>query len=54
MEMEYYKQKIECCVRNCKYYKDDNVCGLSKILVTNDIINEDSKYNTMCQSFSEK
>ena len=47
-------QKIECCVRNCKYNTDDNCWCLKKILITNDDFNEDSKFNTMCQSFLEK
>ncbi|MBQ8192557.1 MAG: hypothetical protein IJZ46_00575 [Bacilli bacterium] len=46
-------QKIECCVHDCAHCYNGR-CKLNCILISNDIKNEYSKYNTMCQSYEKK
>lgn len=46
-------QIIECCVRDCRYCTNGK-CSLDSILISNDIRNEYSKFNTMCQSYEQK
>ena len=51
--MNNYAQKIECCVRDCVHCDGQN-CKLSKIQITKDIRNENTMYNTICQSYEEE
>ena len=48
-----YNQKIECCVTDC-INCCNGVCQLNKILITNDNMNEYSKYNTICQNYEQR
>jgi len=53
--MDYgYNQRIECCVKDCVHCIDGCRCGLSKIQITKDIRNENTMYNTICQSYEEE
>ena len=52
--MNNYNQKISCYVTDCEHCIDGCYCGLKEIHISNDIKNENSKYNTMCQSYEEK
>ena len=38
--IEEYKQKIDCCVRDCVHCIDGCHCNLEKIQITKDIRNE--------------
>lgn len=49
----FMNQKITCTVTDCLHCKEYK-CTLKEIQVSNDIKNEYSKYNTMCQSYEEK
>ena len=46
-------QRIECYVRDCKHCINGKQCCLNKIKISKDIHNENTKYNTMCQSYEE-
>ncbi len=50
----YYNQKIDCCVTDCVHCENGRTCNLSKIQITKDIRNENSMYNTICQSYEEE
>ena len=47
-------QKICCYVTDCEHCINGCECNLKEIHISNDIKNENSKYNTMCQSYEEK
>ena len=47
------KKVIECYVTDCSHCKNGR-CSLNRIFISNDIYNECSKYNTMCQSYEKK
>lgn len=47
------KQQIKCCVRDCVHCIDGERCNLNEIQITKDIRNENSMYNTICQSYEE-
>lgn len=49
-----YNQKIECCVKDCVHCIDGCRCNLDSILVSKDIRNENTMYNTLCQSYEEE
>ena len=49
-----YNQKIECCVTDCIHCNNNQECTLTKILITKDIHNENSMFNTICQCYEEK
>ena len=51
IKMNEYKQKIDCCVRDCVHCIDGCHCNLEKIQITKDIRNENTMYNTICQSY---
>lgn len=51
---EYYNQRIDCCVRDCVHCKDGCHCELAKIQVSKDVKNENTMYNTICQSYEEQ
>ena len=50
----YYNQQIDCAVTDCVHCIDGNVCNLSKIQISKDIRNENTMYNTLCQSYEEE
>ncbi len=50
----YYNQKIDCSVTDCVHCIDGMSCNLSKIQVSKDIRNENTMYNTICQSYEEE
>ena len=52
--VEGYNQRIECCVRDCVHCVNGERCNLEKIQVTKDIRNENTMYNTICQSYEEE
>lgn len=52
--MNNYEQRIECCVTDCVHCVDGCRCSLDKIQISNDTKNENSKFNTMCQSYDER
>ena len=52
--MNDFKQKISCYVTDCEHCVNGCYCNLKEIHISNDIKNENSKYNTMCQSYEEK
>lgn len=52
--MDNYKQKIECYVNDCIHCVDGCSCNLSKIQIIKDIRNENTMYNTLCQSYEEE
>lgn len=52
--MNNYNQKIECYVTDCAHCVDGCRCALDRIQISNDIKNENSKFNTMCQSYDER
>ncbi len=54
IKMDNYKQKIECYVKDCVHCVDGCSCNLSKIQITKDIRNENTMYNTLCQSYEEE
>lgn len=49
-----YKQKIDCCVRDCVHCIDGCRCNLDRIQIIKDIRNENTMYNTICQSYEEE
>ena len=46
--------QINCSVKDCTFCIDGDRCSLEKIQIVNDIKNENSMYNTICQSYEEK
>ena len=54
IKMDNYKQKIECYVNDCIHCVDGCSCSLSKIQIIKDIRNENTMYNTLCQSYEEE
>ena len=52
--MNNFNQKISCYVTDCIHCINGCTCNLKQIHISNDIKNENSKYNTMCQSYEEK
>lgn len=52
MNMDY-NQKIECFVKDCVHCIDGCRCNLNKIQIIKDIRNENTMYNTICQSYEE-
>lgn len=49
-----YDQKIECCVKDCVHCIDGCKCALESIQISKDIRNENTMYNTLCQSYEEE
>lgn len=49
-----YNQKIDCCVTDCVHCKNGCQCDLDRIQVVKDIRNENTMYNTICQSYEEE
>ncbi len=49
-----FNQKIECCVSDCVHCIDGCRCALNRIQVSKDIRNENTMYNTICQSYEEE
>lgn len=49
-----FNQKINCCVLDCVHCIDGYHCSLNKIQITKDIHDENTMYNTICQSYEEK
>jgi len=46
MKSEYFNQRIDCTVKNCKFYeKKDQKCTLGKITV--------SENNAICQNYEK-
>ncbi len=54
MMIDEFKQKIDCCVRDCVHCVDGCHCNLQTIQITKDIRNENTMYNTICQSYEEE
>ncbi len=52
--MNEFKQKINCSVTDCVHCIDGMKCALTKIQITKDIRNENTMYNTICQSYEEE
>jgi hypothetical protein len=46
--------QINCSVKDCAFCINGEFCGLDKIQIVNDIRNENSMYNTICQSYEEE
>lgn len=46
--------QIDCSVKDCAFCIDGKSCGLEKIQIVKDIRNENSMYNTICQSYEEE
>lgn len=46
--------RIECNVRDCIFCTEECLCSLDKIQIVKDIRNENSMYNTICQSYEEE
>ncbi len=53
-EINEFNQRIECCVKDCIHCIDGCRCNLNKIQVSKDIRNENTMYNTICQSYEEE
>lgn len=49
-----YNQKIECSVKDCIHCYNGECCTLKKIYISKDIRNENTMYNTICQSYEEE
>lgn len=49
-----YNQKIDCCVKDCVHCIDGCKCNLAKVQISKDIRNENTMYNTICQSYEEE
>lgn len=45
---------IDCNVKDCAFCIDGRKCGLENIQIVKDIRNENSMYNTICQSYEEE
>lgn len=52
--MDNFKQKIDCAVTDCVHCIDGRRCALSQIQIIKDIRNENTMYNTICQSYEEE
>ena len=52
--MNNFKQEILCSVTDCVHCMDGMKCALTKIQITKDIRNENTMYNTICQSYEEE
>ncbi len=52
--MDNFKQKIDCSVTDCVHCIDGRSCELAKIQICKDIRNENTMYNTICQSYEEE
>lgn len=48
-----YSQRIDCSVRDCIHCIDGCRCNLEHIQIIKDIRNENTMYNTICQSYEE-
>lgn len=48
-----FNQKIECSVTDCIHCISGEECSLARIYISKDIHNENSMYNTICQSYEE-
>lgn len=46
--------QIDCNVKDCAYCIDGSKCSLEKIQIVKDIRNENSMYDTFCQSYEER
>lgn len=46
--------KIDCSVKDCAFCIDGCRCSLEEIQIVKDIRNENSMYNTICQSYEEE
>ncbi len=49
-----FRQKIECCVKDCIHCEDGCRCKLESIQISKDIRNENTMYNTLCQNYEEE
>lgn len=49
MEDPYFNQCILCTVKSCKFYSEENKCGLGKILVSTE-----NNQSTKCASYEKK
>lgn len=45
---------IDCNVKDCAFCIDGRKCSLENIQIVKDIRNENSMYNTICQSYEEE
>lgn len=45
---------IDCNVKDCAFCVDGRKCSLENIQIVKDIRNENSMYNTICQSYEEE
>ena len=45
--------KINCSVTDCAYCTENGKCCLEEIQIVKDIRNENSMYDTICQSYEE-
>ena len=45
--------KIYCSVKDCAYCTENGKCSLEEIQIVKDIRNENSMYDTICQSYEE-
>lgn len=47
-------QRINCCVSDCVHCIDECRCALETIQVSKDSRDENTMYNTICQSYEEQ
>ena len=52
--MNNFNQKIECSVTDCVHCVNGMSCALTTIQISKDIRNENTMYNTICQSYEEE
>ena len=45
--------QINCSVKDCAYCTENEKCSLGEIQIVKDIRNENSMYDTICQSYEE-